>query len=162
VSYITARPSSRRARRGRGQALVEFALVFPIFMLVLSGIMDFGFMLYSRMSVINASREAAHAAIIVASPSTIEVAAQGAAVAVASQGGVSISNSSVHVSCLSTHDNPTSTSPVACGSAYQGDSVVVEVDYTYHSFFPLAFGATLNLSSTTQMVLEGAPAAPAP
>jgi Flp pilus assembly protein TadG len=131
-------------------------------MLVLSGIMDFGFMLYSRMSVINASREAAHAAIIVSNPGTIETVAQGAAVAVASQGGVSISSSSVHVSCLATHISPTSPSSVACGSALQGDSVVVEVDYTYHSFFPLAFGATLNLSSTTQMVLEGAPAPAAP
>ncbi|MGZ6314992.1 MAG: TadE family protein, partial [Candidatus Limnocylindrales bacterium] len=50
-------PSGRRSTRKRGQALVEFAMVIPIFLLVLSGICDFGFMLYSRMSVINAARE---------------------------------------------------------------------------------------------------------
>ena len=32
----------RRRKRTRGQALVEFALVIPIFLLVLCGILDFG------------------------------------------------------------------------------------------------------------------------
>jgi Flp pilus assembly protein TadG len=154
VSYITARPSSRRARRSRGQALVEFALVFPIFMLVLSGIMDFGFMLYSRMSVINSSREAAHAAILVEDHTTIATVAQGAAVATAAQGGVSISGSGVSVSCLATTVSVSSPPPVNCATAKAGDSVVVTVTYTYRSFFPLLFGATLDLTSTTQMVLE--------
>ena len=52
-----------RRRKSRGQSLVEFAVVFPVFMLVLSGILDFGFMLYSRMTVISATREGARAAI---------------------------------------------------------------------------------------------------
>ena len=55
--------SDRRSSRKRGQAMVEFALVIPIFMLVLSGILDFGFMLYSRMTVINSAREGARAAV---------------------------------------------------------------------------------------------------
>lgn len=144
----------RRSRRKRGQALVEFALVFPIFMLVLSGIMDFGFMLYSRMSVINASREGAHAAIVAEDHSTILTVAQGAAVATAAQGGVSISGSGVTVSCLATTVSVSSPPAVSCASAKAGDSVVVTVSYTYHSFFPLLFGATIGLTSTTQMVLE--------
>jgi Flp pilus assembly protein TadG len=134
--------------------MVEFALIFPIFMLMLSGIMDFGFMLYSRMSVINASREAAHAAIVTENHADIAIVAQGAAVATAAQGGVSISASSVTVSCLATTVSVSSPPPVACGSAKPLDSVVVSVSYTYHSFFPLLFGASLGLTSTTQMVLE--------
>jgi Flp pilus assembly protein TadG len=154
VSIIRVRPSGRGSRRRRGQALVEFALVFPIFMLVLSGIMDFGFMLYSRMSVINASREGAHAAIIVANYSTIDTVAKGAAVAAAAQGGVSIGAGNVSVSCLQTSVSVTSTTNISCAAAAPGDSVVVTVNYGYHSFFPLSFGATLTLTSTTQMVIE--------
>jgi Flp pilus assembly protein TadG len=154
VSNRKAGYNSRRSNRKRGQALVEFALVFPIFMLVLSGIMDFGFMLYSRMSVINASREAAHAAIVTENHANIELVAKGAAVATAAQGGVSIDDSSVTVSCLATTVSVSSPPPVDCSAAKPLDSVVVEVSYTYHSFFPLLFGASLGLTSTTQMVLE--------
>jgi Flp pilus assembly protein TadG len=154
VLYQSARSSGRRANRRRGQSLVEFALVFPIFMLVLSGIMDFGFMLYSRMSVINSSREAAHAAIVVENHADIPTVAQGAAVATAAQGGVSITSSAVTVTCLQTTVSVTAPPSVTCASAKAGDSVVVKVSYTYHSFFPLLFGATLGLTSTTQMVLE--------
>ena len=50
--------------RSRGQAMVEFALVVPIFLVVLCGILYFGFMLYSKMSIINAAREGAHYGII--------------------------------------------------------------------------------------------------
>jgi len=123
-------------------------------MLVLSGIMDFGFMLYSRMSVINASREGAHAAVLAEDHTTIATVATGAAIASAAQGGVSIGGSSVAVSCLATTVSVTAPPPVACAAAKAGDSVVVTVSYTYHSFFPLLFGASLGLTSTTQMVLE--------
>ncbi len=148
------RRTGRRANRRRGQALVEFALVFPIFMLVLSGIMDFGFLLYQRMSVINASREAAHAAIVTENHATITTVAAGAAIATAAQGGVSINAGAVTVTCLNTSVNVTSPSTISCGSAVAKDSVLVTVNYTYHSFFPLFVGQTLPLSSATQMVLE--------
>ncbi len=48
----------------------------------------------------------------------------------------------------------TSTTSTPCASAVTGDSVSVEVDYTYTTFFPLAFGASFPLSSTVQMVME--------
>jgi Flp pilus assembly protein TadG len=123
-------------------------------MLVLSGIMDFGFMLYSRMSVINSSREGAHAAIVTEVPTQRVTMAQGSAIATASQGGVTITTSDVSVSCLKTTASVTAPPAIACDSAKAGDSIVVTVVYSYHSFFPLLVGATLNLSSTTQMVLE--------
>ena len=54
-----ARRRSRRGSRTRAQALVEFAVVLPVFLLILAGILDFGFILYSRMTVINAARDGA-------------------------------------------------------------------------------------------------------
>ena len=53
----------RRRNRQSGQSLVEFALVLPVFLLILAGIIDMGFMFYSRITVINAAREGARSAV---------------------------------------------------------------------------------------------------
>ncbi len=48
-----------RRGRGRGQAMVEFALVFPIFALVVFGIIDVGRYVYVTNAFNQAAREAA-------------------------------------------------------------------------------------------------------
>jgi Flp pilus assembly protein TadG len=55
-----ARPRSDRS--GRGQALVEFALVFPIFMVLLLGIIEFAFLFNALLSINYAARDSALAA----------------------------------------------------------------------------------------------------
>ncbi len=45
--------------RGRGQALVEFALIFPIFVMLLMGIIEFAFMFNAQLSLNYATRDAA-------------------------------------------------------------------------------------------------------
>jgi Flp pilus assembly protein TadG len=166
------RPASERTpaspvRSRRGQALVEFALVLPIFFLVLAGILDFGFMLFSRMSVINAAREGARAAAMTADDTTIPTVVASRVSAAAAKGGITVDSSNVTLACLQTTSasyNPSTSTP-ACtwtlykkttnpGGAQPGDSVSVTVSYTYHSFFPLFFGSSLNLTSTVQMVLD--------
>ena len=53
-------PVQRRlAARGRGQALVEFALVFPIFILIFFGIIEFSFLFNAELSLNYATRDAA-------------------------------------------------------------------------------------------------------
>ena len=56
------------ARRGhartRGQGLVEFALVAPVFLLILLAIFDFGRGIFAYTSVSNAAREGARLAIV--------------------------------------------------------------------------------------------------
>lgn len=42
-----------------GQAMVEFALVFPILILLFAAILDFGWIYYNQLTANNASREAA-------------------------------------------------------------------------------------------------------
>lgn len=54
----------RRARRGtrerhRGQSLVEFALVLPVFLLLILAMIDFGFAFYSNLTIAYATREGA-------------------------------------------------------------------------------------------------------
>jgi Flp pilus assembly protein TadG len=53
-----------RRRRSRGQALVEFALVFPIALIVLFGIFDVGRLVFMYTGLTNAAREGARLAIV--------------------------------------------------------------------------------------------------
>ncbi len=48
--------------------------MLPVFLLILSGLLDFGFMLYSRMTVISAAREGARAALNVQAKNAAEFA----------------------------------------------------------------------------------------
>jgi Flp pilus assembly protein TadG len=135
--------------------MVEFALVLPIFMLVLSGILDFGFALYTRMTVINAARDGARAAIMVPKndlTDPITTVAQAAAISAGKGAGLTLSAPAV--TCYQTSASPSSTTVIPCNTAVSGDTVSVAVSYTYHSFFPLSFGATFNLGSTVQMIIE--------
>jgi Flp pilus assembly protein TadG len=51
-------------RRRRGQALVEFALVLPILLLMIFGIVDAGRLIYTYNTVSNAARDGARVAIV--------------------------------------------------------------------------------------------------
>ena len=57
------RPQRRRDRQA-GQALVEFALVFPIFFLLLMGIIDLGRFVYTDATLSQAAREGARVAAV--------------------------------------------------------------------------------------------------
>ncbi len=54
----------RLARHRRGQGLVEFALVLPLFIVVMSGILTFGIGVFYQQQLDNAAREAARFAAI--------------------------------------------------------------------------------------------------
>jgi Flp pilus assembly protein TadG len=52
----------RRWRSARGAELVEFALVLPLLLLLIAGIVDFGFLFQHYLVVTNAAREGARIA----------------------------------------------------------------------------------------------------
>jgi Flp pilus assembly protein TadG len=56
--------SPRARSASKGQSLVEFALVFPIVMLLFMGIFDFGRAVYALNAVGNAAREGTRTAIV--------------------------------------------------------------------------------------------------
>lgn len=58
------RQTALRNEGRRGQALVEFALILPILILLLVGIFDFGRAIYAFNTVNNAAREAVRLAIV--------------------------------------------------------------------------------------------------
>ena len=58
-------PASRSAKgRRRGQALAEFAIVFPVFILLIVAAIDIGRGVFAYNSITNAAREGARLAIV--------------------------------------------------------------------------------------------------
>jgi Flp pilus assembly protein TadG len=131
-------------QRSRGQALVEFALVLPVFILLLAGMIDFGFGFYSYMTVINGARSGAREAILNPTDTNkaIETAVNAEAVALNPAPSIGITcATSVGVS-------------EACSAAQSGDTIAVKVSYTYAGIWPLPFAPTIPMSSTVQMRIE--------
>jgi len=58
--HPTAGPG-RGARTERGQALVEFSILLPVFMIVLSGLLEFGLVFNNHLTLEYATREGARA-----------------------------------------------------------------------------------------------------
>ena len=54
----------RKLKREDGQSMVEFALILPVFLLILCGIIDFGWLFYNQLSLNNACREGARYAVV--------------------------------------------------------------------------------------------------
>ena len=103
------------------------------------------------MTVINAAREGARTSITTSDPTTIPSIARGAAQgAAAGIGGAGVTVASTCVALKTAGSCNWSTKT----SSQPGDAVAVTVNYTYHNFFPLLFGATIPISATVQMVLE--------
>lgn len=127
--------------RERGAAAVEFALVFPIFLVLVLGCVEFGFQLFQLGSAAGAAREGARAAAI------SEDDAVGDAEAKVDHyltgllpGGVV---PTVNVGPLS-----------ADGRCQTGQAVVVEVTYTYSSLTSF-FGSTTSARGRGEMRCGG-------
>ena len=153
MQLLVAPVRHTRRRRSRGQALVEFALVFPVFFLILAGLLDFGFLLYSRITLINATREGARTAV------TQVDNAQGIPGLVSSSvssnsSGLTAADLTVTTTCV-VHQQA-SCDFVSGGNPdpVSGDAVRVSTTYVYHSFFARFFGTTINLSTSIEMVIE--------
>ncbi|HEX5591597.1 MAG TPA: TadE family protein [Candidatus Limnocylindrales bacterium] len=62
--FTASRAASGPAHRSRGQALAEFAIVFPVFILLVVAAIDLGRGAFTYNSVTNAAREGARLAIV--------------------------------------------------------------------------------------------------
>lgn len=67
---------SSSTRDPRGQSLVEFAIVIPIFILVLLGLFDIGRAVWNYSTVANAAREATRVAVVNQNPAAVRDAAK--------------------------------------------------------------------------------------
>ena len=140
---ILNRLAGSPGKREDGQSLVEFALVVPIFLLVLFSIVDFGMAFHAWITVTNSAREGARVGAVRATSPQIEQRVRDTA--------ESLDQANLTVSVTNAEGAP-------------GGSVVVDVSYDYSLMTPLAdllnmvsggsIPATLNLDSTADMRLE--------
>lgn len=131
-----------RLRSERGAELIEFALVFPVLLLVVLGIVDFGF-LFQRMEVItNAAREGARIAVLPAY-STADVQAR--VCNYVQTGGVPVTSCSPPGGGGNPIIDVTNVSiPVAGATPMSGKRVQVTYTHSYIFIGPIAswFGGT--------------------
>ncbi len=143
---VVVAPDPKR-ERGRGQALVEFAIILPVFFLVVAGMFDFGLGIYSDLTLVNAAREGARLGVIdPGNTSAIENRVREMA------GNLDSSKLKVTVAC----ERQSGSTFTACSSPMwlPGDATKVTVDYKYSVFFPVFFGTEIALSSESKMRIE--------
>jgi len=149
----------RRRKNGeKGQALAEFALLVPIFLMLLFSIVDFGMGFYSWITVTNSAREGArlgavHAPLNVASSPCFGKASLEQCIYDRVLDSADLADEATKMTVTITN-----------AQGQSGESVVVKVDYQYDLITPLAglvqfvsgdeIGPTLGLSSTADMRLE--------
>lgn len=108
-----------------GQAVVEFALILPVFMLMLFGAIEFGRAYYTLHLLTNAAREGARTGAL---PEQLEEDVQGAVNDFLENSGLSGSwSTDVDVT-----DDAGSTRAGGMTDAVEGDRVHVTVSYDFH------------------------------
>ena len=156
------RSGARRGRipaRRRGQALVEFALVFPLLMLILMGVVDLGRGIYAFNAVANAAREGGRTAIVNQNASDIRnrAAAQATALGIPTTapsscaGGAPAGPAGICVSFLMPDLTTDCSSTLAPGCV-----AVVTVKYTFTPITPVIGNliGSIPLLSTTKQTIE--------
>jgi Flp pilus assembly protein TadG len=135
-----------RARDHRGQTIVEFALILPVFILVLVGIVDFGRAVYASSTIQNAAREAVRVAIVDQNLTVIETEAIEHAVAL----GIDAADVDVIFLDADYTSGPCSTTPAV------GCIAEVEVRYTYNAATPILGNivGTINMSGSSRQPSE--------
>ena len=140
---ILKRITRRIGKKEGGQSLVEFALVLPIFLLLLFAIVDFGMAFHAWITVTNSAREGARVGAVRASAADIEQRVRDTS--------GTLDQDDLLVTVTNAEGDP-------------GQSVVVDVSYGYSLISPLAgivnmvsggtISGSLTLSSTADMRLE--------
>ena len=136
----------RKLKNRKGAAAVEFALVLPLLVIVVFGIIEFSLVLYDKAVITNASREGARAGIVSQSPriNDSEIIA------------VVDNYCAAHLISFKPGAVPGTTIERA-GTGF-GDELTVNVSYAYDFLvlpkFVTTLTGSLNLIATTVMRME--------
>jgi Flp pilus assembly protein TadG len=145
--------------KDRGAEAVEFALVVPLFLLLVFGVVDFGYMINRDTMVNNASREGAREGALNPNADAIECKVRRELATVEpAGGGVNCRPSSTKITVTVGCRKPDNTSCATFATdATSGGTVNVKVDYQHSWITPAATLLHLSdiaLSRTTEMRIE--------
>ena len=134
--------------RTRGQTMAEFALVLPLFLVIVFGLIDMSRGVFASNTLSNAARTAARVSIVDQTVATIQAAA------VDQAGWLGLAPGDVQVSFR----NPNNTNdPLnVCAPASVGCVAVVTVAYVFEPTIPIIkdLVGPISMSSTSKMVIE--------
>jgi len=135
----------------RGAAAVEFALVLPVLIMMIFGMVDMGMVVNAQAIVGNAAREGARSASF---NGTNTASAVATATGVA--GSLMGSSLTVTVTCKSATATSFSSCPVSPAKPSVGDTVMVTVSYDYQWLTPAILGLPghSNVVASSQMRIE--------
>jgi PKD repeat protein len=156
ASTRTLRPASHRGRRPKsaGQALVEFALVIPVMLLMLVIAIDFGRLFFSYIEITNAAREGA--AFGAHAPSNLVQIQTTAAQETSSQSQGGEHAITVSTTCKDSGGTVLANCSLASGGAGgAGNTITVNVDEQFTFFTPLitAFFPNMHLKTGATAVV---------
>lgn len=137
-------------RLTRGQSMVEMALLFPVLILILFGIIDFGYYIYAHSAIDNAARRGSESASI-------------APPAVGATGGKCVVNiraqAKLNAEVLDLKDEDITVSYASGATRAVGQPVLVTVDYTGAWLTPLGplftLKPTFRITSTSRRSIMG-------
>ena len=145
---------SREARTESGAVAVEFALVVPVLLLVLFGIVDFGLMINRDSLVNNSAREAARRGTLVPEHGAIEEVAESVLESLPGDVAVIVTCEKPDGTGCTVPD----TDAGVAGNIATGDAIIVEVEYEHDwiTFLPTTIGQgdATTLSKTIRMRVE--------
>jgi Flp pilus assembly protein TadG len=130
-----------KSKSERGAQIVEFALILPLLLAIMLLIIDFGFLVYNKAVITNASREAARAGtVLTATPWTT-----GSVAAVActyARNSLITTTTGTHIANCSGTADPAIvvTNPNGNVPPHFGDPITVQVTYVYSGFLKNATG----------------------
>jgi Flp pilus assembly protein TadG len=131
----------------RGAAAIEFAIVLPLLVLLVFGIIEFSFLLYDKSVITNASREGARSGIVFQDPRLDD-------------GGIAAVVNGYCQNHLITFGDATGANTVVLrgGSGSSGDPLTVTVGYQYDFLvlpnFLTGLAGGINLTAETVMRME--------
>lgn len=142
----------RQRDRRKGQALVEFALVIPLFLLLLVGLFDLGRAVFAYNTLTNAAREGARIAIVNQyKPSIIQRAKDQTAI-------VELNDPSVSIDFYQVNADGTADTSTRCALVAVGCLAVVSFEATYRPITPfisnIIFGNGVTFEAQSVLSVE--------
>jgi hypothetical protein len=146
-------------RRDTGAAAVEFALVASVLIVLVFGIVDFGWLFNRTTLITNATREGAREGAVTRTGATASAAATSSLTAVGigtTTNAADINKALITVTCTKASNATCNVNASDNTAPVSGDKIKVKIDYQHRWITPFGgtFGTTFLISRSTEMRVE--------